>query len=590
MNKAEIGTNIVHAWLAALIAFVLVPIMMIGASPEDYRYLDSGILLRAAGLFTLAMAAILTVGILLLHALRLGPLARLLSLLVLYWVLVTGFLLPVSVSTGMVDPERNPADKINFVIALLVVLALTLASLGPLRRYVRIFALVVVLGALAPAVTAIVASGILDPLADDHPSLTVSSQRNIFVVSFDGLPGRLVTELIREDARDAAVFKDFVAFVDTSSQSPATQASLLGEMYGVRDFKSRGVSADDVLETLGKEGLTDKLLAHQVADSYQYRYADYGIDSMVVRNPDQIAQQRLDAFDFFKYPIIRLWTRKALHWVDWQQATGRMKAQLIGSGDSQAMVARIRHHQGPNWDKPYLLDKAWFNTFTARLSVSDKPFSIRYMHLLFSHYPVDFDARCDYRSDDAAWFKAHQNEAGLKAQAQCVITVFGRFLDRLRALGIYDESLVVFKSDHGEPVRYFAEPPDNLTINGQPTWGYNRFRPTLLIKDFGRRQQRVEFDGRFALLNDLAGTLCRRAGVDADCDAFPGVDLLGPPAVDDAPYYLYVPSGPAADFLFKNHLSVRIPSRRKSLLDAMRDADAIRLGEPGPAQMTHAPH
>jgi len=73
-----------------------------------------------------------------------------------------------------------------------------------------------------------------------------------------------------------------------------------------------------------------------------------------------------------------------------------------------------------------------------------------FMHFYFTHFPVDFDETCTYRSYDQNWHSDNQNEKGLLNQTSCVFNLFFSYLEKLKELRVYDKSLIVFKSDHGE--------------------------------------------------------------------------------------------------------------------------------------------
>ena len=57
-------------------------------------------------------------------------------------VAITGLLLPVSESTGIVEPDKNPINMVNLVIALIVVAGLTSLRFRPVRDIIDIFVIV----------------------------------------------------------------------------------------------------------------------------------------------------------------------------------------------------------------------------------------------------------------------------------------------------------------------------------------------------------------------------------------------------------------------------------------------------------------
>ena len=243
----------------------------------------------------------------------------------------------------------------------------------------------------------------------------------------------------------------------------------------------------------------------------------------------------------------------------------------------------MRNHVGPDWDKLLVADIHKFDSYTRDLSISDKPLSYRYLHFTFTHYPVDFDEQCAYRSDDRRWFYANQNEPGLKNETRCALSKMGKFLQALRNLEIYDQSLVVFKSDHGHPTKYFADEPYNLEINKHKLWGYSRYRPLLMIKPVRAVQDELVRRTDLVLLNDLAKTICLHGAGDEskfDCENFGGIDLLESDN-EDSGYFMYVVKTPASSYTFDSHFAVRIDSRLIEPLEALSAIDGIALTASG---------
>ena len=574
--KNDLLSDVFYCLLASITAFILVPIFMIGNSPEDYRFVDYIVFFKTGVVFSLLLGVLLSVICVIFHLLKLHNVAKYISFFSLLWVLVAGFFIPVSISTGMVDPESNPVDKYNLFFSIIVAMSLSLAGLTVARKYIQAFIVVVIITSILPALFSIYSSGVLDPVNEgEHPSLTLSNKKNILVISFDGLPGYIISDLIKGDKEYSEAFKDFIIFNNVISQSPATQASQIGELFGVRDYKSMGERRSDVMEFLTTEGVTDKLLINQVPDSYQYGYINVSAKSVNILTPEQLAQQKIDTFDFFRYPIARLWTAKFFYYFDWQSKTKELQTYILNPDESYDVVLRLKNHVGAQWDKPYILQMPLYNEYVERLSSGNKEFSLRYLHFVFTHFPVDFDEGCNYRSDDKEWYEAHQNEDGLRSQSKCAVDLFLNFLDKLKELDIYNNSLIVFKSDHGEPSVYFSETPNNLTINGPSRWGYNRYRPTLMIKDFAAVNSEVHYKEELVLLNDLARTLCESSGLHLECESFPGLNLFSDRLESDDPYYLYVVRDAKSSYKFNDHMSVTIPSRKLSLLNALKGSDLI---------------
>ena len=98
------------------------------------------------------------------------------------------------------------------------------------------------------------------------------------------------------------------------------------------------------------------------------------------------------------------------------------------------------------------------------------------MHFLHTHFPVDLDENCKYRSDSAEWFNNNQNYQGLVNETHCALQQTANFIDKLKELNLYDKTTFVVKSDHGATADYFSDAPDDnildgIQFNGNALWG-----------------------------------------------------------------------------------------------------------------------
>lgn len=581
--KNSLLSNIVTAQISAALAFIGVPVFMISQAPKEFYFLDYSTFISSGLLFAIIFSSLLSLALVLLHGLRLQKIANSLSLFVFAWVVIAGFILPVCASAGMVDPEDIPTNRFNFIVVAIISLGLSALASTTFKKTIVAFLAFVILSTIISSIFSIYSNTDKSGESNDHFAL--SNKKNILVVSFDGLPGAIISDAIKSNSTFSTAFKDFKFFENAVSQSPATEASLMGEIYGVQDYKSLGENQSDVNQSLEKD-LNKYLLTSLVKDSYAYGPYPANIAKRITLQPPttDTYQRKEKTFDFFSYAIVRLATNRALRFSNWSKNIGILEAYLIGQPlPNSTFVAEFKNHVGPQWDKYMSADILKYDYWVDNLGVSNKEFSVRHLHFVFTHFPVDYDAACTYKGDDNQWYINNQNEEGLRSQTICALNKFSKFLNKLKSLGIYDQSLVVFKSDHGEPSNYFSNYPNNLHINGQggkaeTAWGYSRYRPTLMIKDFGANNTKMARQKELVLLNDLAKTLCANSGLKIRCDYFHGINLLSEELGSvDEPYYIYVPKNSESSFGFDKHVSVKIPSRKIELIKAMEASPLISL-------------
>jgi hypothetical protein len=125
-----------------------------------------------------------------------------------------------------------------------------------------------------------------------------------------------------------------------------------------------------------------------------------------------------------------------------------------------------------------------FDEFLADVGAPDSRRAFHWLHVLLPHGPYVFDGEGrvhpqefdDFFADDAEYPQAL---AAYRRQVGFVDRLLGRFLDRLEAAGLADDSIVIVTSDHGFHSRRAFAPPQ--TIDG---FEVNAARPraTLIVR------------------------------------------------------------------------------------------------------------
>jgi hypothetical protein len=127
-----------------------------------------------------------------------------------------------------------------------------------------------------------------------------------------------------------------------------------------------------------------------------------------------------------------------------------------------------------------------------------------YSHLLIPHFPYILSPECNYLDDDGA--------SSPKDQSLCGIKIMRDLIDKLKSLGRFEDSLIIFQSDHG--ARFSIE--ENALVNLQKKgfghfsleFSHARSRPLLLIKPSGiGAEMKLKVSDQPAELTDIAATL-----------------------------------------------------------------------------------
>jgi hypothetical protein len=493
----------------------------------------------------------------------------------LFLIVMTGFVLPASRSSGMMDPWRVPIHTTHVVVSLAVALVLTQVARSKARRnlYQALLLFIGFNAALTiPALGSLRATSVSTRL--EVPG--VSSTRNIFVFSLDGISGPAALAVLEENPELRRAFRGFRSFDRVVSSSPATAASTAASLYGNQNFKARYRSTKELVGMAPERLITNRLNANG------YDVSTYGVynegfaepsrrfSKLALRDPPSV-------LGLLNFSIARTLTRffvirgDPAEWLD--QRVTRMLSPLVG--EDADLMERIASSWSPGWKKgplsPSVLD---LRDYVQKLRVSTAEPVAHFVHFTHTHYPVEFDRSCRFRGNEAAWFSKNQNWGGVKEETYCALLQYSMFLAKVRALGLFDRSLIVLKSDHGKPVLYNdGRLIESFRIRGNPNWGLGRYRPFLALKDFGAPSEDLIHDASPVMLDDLARTLCARSGTTTDCESYNGFDLIGRDfsGIERAKVTMFVALSPYSDYRYDSHGAVTL-YRGTDILQGLHDA------------------
>jgi len=568
---------------AVLTLFFWVPVYHVGVTPGEFGFLDGPIFLRLSLLWSFIFIAPLCLVFVFLHGIGMKSGARFLAVFLLTWTVLAGLAFPLVRSDGMIEASEAQINGLHLM--WVVVFSLCCSTLASTQRLVfpLVFCLILTATTAIPSLPAFFRSFAKAESPLDF--FKVSTEKNIFVVSFDGLPGVVADQVLSEYPKLAEAFKDFVVFTNAVSQAPATHASMRAELFGSRSYHELGATDAQVDAILH----LDSLLLNSVENSYTYgTYNDFNVhmDKQVpalsfVRVPEHDKIDRHMAW--MELLLARIGTPHLPGMLRDTQLSDRIMLWMSPSKtQAEGLAMRLKNYTGPAWKQSYVLQTLDYDWIVNHLTASKPGLAVRHMHFLHVHFPVDFDETGAFRSDNSEWHRANQNEEGLFNQCIGSLNQFAFLIRKLRELEIYDRSLIVLKSDHGKPAPYYDSPPHDMRINNNKLWGFNRYMPLLMIKDFGRRANQLARDPRLVALPDLAKTLCVAAQTgNMDCSKYSGLDLLDTEAVaDDSVLYLEVVKNVDSTFRFDTHQTIALTRSRRGFYDILKASELVDLDSP----------
>lgn len=149
------------------------------------------------------------------------------------------------------------------------------------------------------------------------------------------------------------------------------------------------------------------------------------------------------------------------------------------------------------------IDLTVFESLIKNSVVGDNGAHFKFLHFWGMHPPAMVDCNCEPRE------ATHQREA-VEEQGECMIKQVGRYLQRIKELGVYDQSLIILVADTGS--KYSISPQVEGGGNNEiPEFVRSSAHPVIAIKDFDKQGEFHISDVPVSLL-DIAPTVLSSLG------------------------------------------------------------------------------
>lgn len=265
------------------------------------------------------------------------------------------------------------------------------------------------------------------------PSVTdFSATRNVIHVVLDAFQTDVFLDLRdRDPHRLDAMLTGFTLYPENAGAFPTTFVSIPAMQTG-RIYRNAEPLNQFVASTRPGGSLVDALQA-------------IGFDATITGISGELVQDEMATRFRMALPFISLASRRnlvALELIDislFRHAPHRVKRWIYRDGTWRVRASSNDAHLSilPR------SSQAFFEAFTASMTASAKRPTYKYIHLAMSHPPVVLDSDCEFVGIRPT------TRTNFEAQASCTLQTLGHFLDRLRELGIYHNSLIVVAADHG---------------------------------------------------------------------------------------------------------------------------------------------
>lgn len=566
------------SFFAASTLFLWVPLYALYLSLADINFSINGFFIFSLAI-TILFGFVFFFTDLLLTSLRLQWLASGALYLLIFWASLSGLLLPLAGQAGMVSPEDLPTNYKNLALVTCLSLILTLLTYTKLKPAAQAFVVILISTSLGSTAYALYGTG-----ASMNRFSGLSNSDNVIILSFDGTAGNVAKQVIEDSPELKQAFKDFIFFDNAVSLAPATVASLRSEIYGNINFRALSELSSELPAKMADNQNSIKREQMTGSDVMTYGpYSTFNENRSDIIIPGTLTDSNFTerssiALSFYPHIAARIGTPELAKFIN-------TKLRFIQKNylhDSKA--ERVLVHQGAAWDALSTLQSEEATALIHNLHARDSKRTVRYMHFLHTHFPIDFDEKCTYRSDSKEWFDANQNYQGLVNETHCALQQTVNFIQKLKELNIYDKTTFIVKSDHGALAPNFDYDPDGISFNGQPLWGYNRYRPLLMLKPRASEQDSLTYNNVLVSLSDLAKTLCLHSPENPKCDEFKGLDLLNTDAEDTSPQlYFDVVKDSTSSHDYDTQMTVVVP-REHDFLAALKNTGKITFRA---SEMTH---
>ena len=353
-------------------------------------------------------------------------------------------------------------------------------------------------------------------------SLSDFGNKNLIVLSFDGISGHKLYEEVIKDKKFYHTLKDFKFYKDTVTGAPHTMPSINIEING------------KLLETNDPNNILNKKNINTLAHS---TYTTSLLDKS--RGREGYLQDYSVAFkinDFFQRYIIQ----SAGRWATPISVILIEPLIYLEVYTDFINLISFNNHNKPN---PYNFIKSpsninlyeydiIFDNVTYNKNLNNV---IRMYHFTFTHWPIKVNENCEEIKSISDSISSYEHES---IALKCVSKKIIKFINNLKNNKVYNNSMIVIKSDHAKPncierthtknkvsdffgqkcSKYYKDYPYTEKLNNNFYWGFGRYKPFIMIKDANQMQDEIKISNKQVFLHDLSATYCNFFFESNECD------------------------------------------------------------------------
>lgn len=360
-----------------------------------------------------------------------------------------------------------------------------------------------------------------------------SSHKNVVHIIADGFQSDVFEEIINDDedgARFASALKGFVFFKDNIGAFPYTHMSvpaiLSGEIYRNHiprdEFLNKTLGGKTILNAVHSAGYEVDIAAAAGTIFHMYTKGSY-TNAYIVSSSHHVSAREYeisDAAELFDLALFRLTPHFLKRYVYNDQLW------LVQSLLSDSEYMRLR----------FFAHIAFLRQLQENMSADRSTAVYKLLHVMLSHNPMVANENCEYAGRVLPTVRAT-----VKIQARCGLAEVVGVLERMKALGIYDDATIVLMADHGAWVppsglKGRLQPDGKSVVMMDPTTVAMAL-PLMAIKPPGASGA-LQISMAPSSIVDTPATIASVLGLNAEFDGASAFDLR-PDELRERRYYAY---------------------------------------------------
>lgn len=435
---------------------------------------------------------------------------------ILLWVFATGNFLPVSGISGQFLNLNLPI-RLRFVI-LAKIIAIVLFFIFLIKKdknnfffkFIHFFILISVIFLFLNIQN--------ESIKYNENKISNFGKKNLIVLSFDGISGHKIYKEIINDVKLNQNLKDFKLYKNALTGAPFTSPSINIEING--EYKEKNF---------------DNILNKKNIDTLVYNtYGGGGVDGVISDRSRVVLKGQLQEYsnafevnNFFQSFVIGSVGR-------WATPVGIIMINPIFYTDIYKSFINLITSNNHNKPNPFnfitqsnKVDLYEYDIISDNITYNDNLNNVvRMYHFTFTHWPILINENCKEIQTFQNTIDSFEYE---EIMLKCVSKKIIQFLDNLRANNIYDNSMIIVKTDHAKPncaethhtkykiseffkarkcSKHYKDYPDTAKINNHFYYGVGRYKTFILIKDQNQKKNEIEISDKQVFLHDLSNTYC----------------------------------------------------------------------------------